>query len=1158
MSPPASVSPLGDQHEDGTTAGKVQISSSLQNKMTAFVPATASAPSPGAFGMAAGGATSFAPGIQQAPYQTMQTYMVRAKMEFQRRGVTDVNLDQYLNNLQWAFGAEIFKRDWQLVDLPTEDQVRRNEPVKLQDSSLLIPPCPAAQPKAAGRALGAQQVPNAASAASTNGADTATPTGASSTATGPDGDQAGSSGDSGNVTNVGMNQVPPPPPPPPPANGATPSASPPQPQASNPLMNSLAGAPATALTPQQMMLVYQQQMMALRQREMQIMQQNAMNPAMMSSMMMNSQMGVASGGYNNNMWGGQQRAGPYSNNYGGNNAMTAKAAAMGGAGAFNLKALPGGAQSKTGITSRVVPASQFPLRPVLPKAGMTANSSMGGFSGGMRFGKAGAPVLPVSTGKAAGMILNPMLKHSSRTHSSDSRGGRSRSRSRSRGRGRGRGRRYSSRDRDGRGRGNNKKPGSQPSNRGSEEWRQWVKDEFKGLMWEKGGPSAANVSSDVIQHFQKTHGVNAKLVKDVLGVPPGKYVGQLKLQALGKRNLIDGSLTVDEVMEGAAANSYNNGNSYNSNSNIWGWDDPAAARRKKEREDRFKGSSTSNAASILKEFELNWDDDDMPLRLQLDDEKPLLGELDALCSEKEILDRETTRQLDRFEVKPTRRASAGGTSTLLSPPAAANGDKAPVADRSLCVKKYQRSSADKQYSPKDIRTLAACFRSVEYLFKEVIDLDTRTRPTKFVFTELVPYIQIYSFIRDRIRAVRVDLHVQQPLSTVSKEYIKTHEAAFRFELLSNFIIKADYVANLFSDKKGMEKYDEKMAQKAISQTVEPLLFAYKKAREETEENKKKADEKLKGKNLAATTKPNTKEQYNKEDDLPKIDPYISPFEANIRRYVILMQLSNSEQVQGQLQRLDLAAMSDLRVQEALDLYKCYQSGNCAAFFDFYRTCDFLSAVSLGNLVDVMRYRQMVCLVKSIHPTMGDQVPLAAMMDTLCFCDPFQATEFLEFVGCVVKNVSPTSPRLAQAAKALGKRAASVPQMVHLPGREAVIKHKMLLQPGATPALPEALHKTKDEILQALKPYYKRVGARDSMVIDKYDRLIASNLTRADIIFGRTDLTIEGKRRANRERMEARERALLEEKSQRKNGEATSFLPSPTPASSSSPDSDKSS
>ena len=84
--------------------------------------------------------------------------------------------------------------------------------------------------------------------------------------------------------------------------------------------------------------------------------------------------------------------------------------------------------------------------------------------------------------------------------------------------------------------------------------------------------------------------------------------------------------------------------------------------------------------------------------------------------------------------------------------------------------------------------------------------------------------------------MRVDLHVQQPVSTITKEYIQTHEAAFRFELLSQYILKAQALKNAASGadqtQTGQtEKYDEKMAMKAISQTVEPLLNAYRMCRE---------------------------------------------------------------------------------------------------------------------------------------------------------------------------------------------------------------------------------------------------------------------------------------------------------------------------------------
>merc|ERR1719478_965793 len=107
---------------------------------------------------------------------------------------------------------------------------------------------------------------------------------------------------------------------------------------------------------------------------------------------------------------------------------------------------------------------------------------------------------------------------------------------------------------------------------------------------------------------------------------------------------------------------------------------------------------------------------------------------------------------------------------------------------------------------------------MEYLMTEVLDFDILPKP-EFAIKE-IPYIEVYSFLRDRTRAVRVDLHLQQPRSTTQRTFIETHEVCLRFEILSMFLLRSTCGAN-------PEKYDEKLGMKAISQTIEPLLNAYK-------------------------------------------------------------------------------------------------------------------------------------------------------------------------------------------------------------------------------------------------------------------------------------------------------------------------------------------
>merc|ERR1719265_1612344 len=101
---------------------------------------------------------------------------------------------------------------------------------------------------------------------------------------------------------------------------------------------------------------------------------------------------------------------------------------------------------------------------------------------------------------------------------------------------------------------------------------------------------------------------------------------------------------------------------------------------------------------------------------------------------------------------------------------------------------------------------------------EILDFDQNPKP-EYAVTN-VPYIEVYSFMRDRTRAVRVDLHLQQPRSTTQRCYVETHECCLRFEMLTIFLLN-----RLEGQKKGSdsatEKYDPKLGLKAISQTIEP-------------------------------------------------------------------------------------------------------------------------------------------------------------------------------------------------------------------------------------------------------------------------------------------------------------------------------------------------
>ena len=171
------------------------------------------------------------------------------------------------------------------------------------------------------------------------------------------------------------------------------------------------------------------------------------------------------------------------------------------------------------------------------------------------------------------------------------------------------------------------------------------------------------------------------------------------------------------------------------------------------------------------------------------------GELDLMCSPEEISMRTETRQVDKFEFRPDS-----------------------TVDPEKCLKKYQRSSADKRYLPSEIRTVGACLRSVEYLLSKVLDFDVFPKPGFGESCYSADFFDVYSFLRDRLRAVRVDLHVSNCVG--DPKFVLLHEICLRFELLSLFLL---WGRDFGADDR---KFDLHMSLTALSQTIDPLTNAY--------------------------------------------------------------------------------------------------------------------------------------------------------------------------------------------------------------------------------------------------------------------------------------------------------------------------------------------
>lgn len=193
------------------------------------------------------------------------------------------------------------------------------------------------------------------------------------------------------------------------------------------------------------------------------------------------------------------------------------------------------------------------------------------------------------------------------------------------------------------------------------------------------------------------------------------------------------------------------------------------------------------------------------------DEAGFTGTLTAFCSPNEIAQRESSRQIDRFEM------------TRLSDPAAGNI----AVDPSKMLKKYQRSSADKKYLPQDVRTLAICRLAMDYLWNTILDFDINPKPGFCAALNSCGYSDVYSFLRDRTRSVRVDVQLQTATASPTDllACMSIYEESLRFELISMWLLWGEYDESSTSDNL-TPLLDSNMCLSSISQICDPLCALY--------------------------------------------------------------------------------------------------------------------------------------------------------------------------------------------------------------------------------------------------------------------------------------------------------------------------------------------
>ncbi|XP_075694848.1 SAC3 domain-containing protein 1 isoform X2 [Rhinoderma darwinii] len=184
------------------------------------------------------------------------------------------------------------------------------------------------------------------------------------------------------------------------------------------------------------------------------------------------------------------------------------------------------------------------------------------------------------------------------------------------------------------------------------------------------------------------------------------------------------------------------------------------------------------------------------LQSRIMDSSPPVGVCLDMCPERERRQRESQGRLHQFEVLKGQWTNKGH-----------RGRGHPVADPKKIVKEYSRPAAGKELScPIDLRPPATLAKTVQYLLKEIW--------SSINYRDMSCLAKSYSFVFDRLRAVRQDLIVQR---------IRGQGGALVLEGSLGFLLCAPYLVRDLP----LADYDEVLHSTQVRECFAELMECYK-------------------------------------------------------------------------------------------------------------------------------------------------------------------------------------------------------------------------------------------------------------------------------------------------------------------------------------------
>ncbi|OII77777.1 hypothetical protein cand_014160 [Cryptosporidium andersoni] len=280
----------------------------------------------------------------------------------------------------------------------------------------------------------------------------------------------------------------------------------------------------------------------------------------------------------------------------------------------------------------------------------------------------------------------------------------------------------------------------------------------------------------------------------------------------------------------------------------------------------------------------------------------LVGKLMSMCSQEEVIDKQKTSTANDLERLPGVFIEGDIEARIVNP--------------NLAVKSFQRSDASRVFHASLVRPVLWCRRVVRSLITYFIDADHLKLPYLYPrvnsITNSSPlgyqYIDIYNFLRDRLRAVWQDLTVQH--ANKHRGFLESFEVSFRFLVLSE-----ELLCNI-------KEFNSVQNGSLMSTCLDKLMSGYN--------------------DVHYFYSRTTNNLIN--DKFLHIIAYVSPFEAEFWCYRILTSMSLNSRGTCDTRIIDIMARinpmikNHILIKLSLEIHQAFRLGNAVRYFKYLENC----------------------------------------------------------------------------------------------------------------------------------------------------------------------------------------------------------------------------